>query len=373
VKLSVPRLDPEGVRLLRAVGCGGDGGKGAGEPIDAALAERAVDEKLAPLLGARLVAGVQIAANPATHRRLVTAHRACVAQEMVSEAALAPYLAALRERGVTAVALKGLALRRSLYGPGERSMVDVDLWVPPHHWALALEAAVAVGARLLGAASRRPLTARLFHEVHAVLPGGFVVDLHRRPHAWPLFPVDPGAVLHRAVEEPDGLRVPAAEDLLVSLATHAAQDGYLVPLRAVAEGWRLATEAATPDAVVAAAQRWRACRATALWLRVLRRCGLPAEPWEPVLHTLDPRGTTRRRAERIPRRFTGRGMWHPWLLKGRVAQAQDSPSRGCVFLVYRGILLVVDRLLRLFSPPWGEPTTGPRADGNQKICRSAVW
>jgi hypothetical protein len=326
--------------------------------MNEALVERAEREKLAPLLGARLAAGT-LTATPDAATLLQAAYRESVAREMTAEAALAPLLVALRQRGVEALAVKGLALRHTVYGSGERWMADVDLLLRPGDWRHLRGALQTVAARVVHS-GERPVTDRLFHEIHAVLPPGFLVDLHRALHSWPLFPIDTGDLFDRSWSLPrrdDGLRLPAVEDQLVVLATHAAKDGHFVPLRDVVDSLLLLRHSAPmegPEALrerlVDRACRWRCRKAVALWLRVLLRFGLDPEPWRRAVETLDARGRTVARAAALPQRFRGTPRRHAWTVKGRLAALQDAPWRGATFLAVGGALYGIDAILRCLTP-----------------------
>src|SRR5688500_4845785 len=67
-------------------------------PVDAALAKAALEEQVAPLLGARLISGA-LSAEPAIRSTLIRSHLACVATEEWAAASRAPLLEALRSSG----------------------------------------------------------------------------------------------------------------------------------------------------------------------------------------------------------------------------------------------------------------------------------
>ena len=311
-----------------------------GARCDVALAEQAVAEKIAPLLGGRCLDGA-LDAEPAARERLVAAHQACLAQQRVCERALAEVARALAARGVPVLLLKGAALARLIYGPGRRSMLDVDVLVPAAGWSAALAAMVGLGAQA-GAHPGRALTMRLYHELDFRLSSGAQVDVHRALTAWPLFSIDHAGLFERAEVQHDGVLVPTVEDLLVSLAVHAAGDGFSVPLRAVVDGLALA-ERARAQLVAERAREWRARRATAAWLFALCAHGLDAS-WRAVAGALDGGSAARALARLVPGRLPRRGArWH---LRWRTARAADGALRPLAFYSYRSLLYVGDWVMR---------------------------
>lgn len=314
--------------------------------VSPALAELAVREKLAPLLGGLCVDG-RLEAEPAARVLLVEAHQGCLAQQRVAERALAEAAAALAARDIRPMLLKGMALSRRLYGPGRRSMRDVDLLVPARQFRAARAALEALGARSDDDGTRR-VTMWLFHEVDLRMPSGAAIDLHRGLSPWPIFTVDHGAVLARGAREADGLLVPDPSDLMVMLAMHAAGDGFAVPLRAVVDGLALAPHARAQE-VLERARSWHARRATAAWMGALLAYGLPPDGggglgWRGVAEALDGSAGARALAALVPSRLPRRlRMWH---LRARTARALDGVARPAAFYGWRGLLYVGDWVMR---------------------------
>jgi hypothetical protein len=316
--------------------------------LSASLVELAIAEGLAPLLGSRVLSGALVVEGAELRRRLVLAQRECLASNLLREQDVRPVLRALVQRDLPVLLLKGAALLRTLYAdPGQRPMLDVDLLVPKARFAEALRVARACGARLLGSAER-PFTLSRYHERALLLPGGTSVDLHRDLAAWPLFSVPIPGLFARARRDSDGAHVPERIDLFVSLALHVAQDGFVLPLRAVVDAlemikaWDL-----DPWGVAARARTWHARKATALWLWVLCRLGgLPA-PWGRAARALWPEAPLRVWADDIPHRFEGGDELVRQKANWKMARALDSPWRVLGFVSARSSLYVGDRAVRL--------------------------
>lgn len=308
--------------------------------VDPALAKLAQSEGLAALLGARLRAGRLRTSNPEVDRQLRQSHRQASVFYLLLEARLRPILDALARQGVPVLALKGVALVERVYGdPGSRPMGDADLLVPAAHWPQALEAIRQAGGKI-GWSPGRPLTARRFHEVH-IDAGRVVIDLHRQVHDPRLFAVDHEGLFGRAIASADqpGLRLPETTDLLLTLGTHAAQDGFLTPLRAVVDCLLLIQAGGVdPAAVVGRARSWRARRATALWLRTLLRLGLDHAALEQAAEELDPGGRLTAAASQLPHRPPLSG----WRQKWHLARSLDSLQRPLLLLLDRGFWRLAD-------------------------------
>ncbi len=242
--------------------------------LDAELVELAAREGLAPLLGARLQRGATIAGGAAA--ALVRAHREELARGLVREQALRPLARALGAAGIPMLLLKGAALERSVYGPGERPMNDVDVLVPAARFAQAVRLARGLGAEPLGPA-RRAVTRRFEYAAAFALPPGVGVEIHRAVSPSPLFAVDIDGLFRRARAAADGALVPDPTDLFLLLALHAAKHGFCLPFRSVVDGLRLAAAGSVDrDALVERARAFRARRALAAWLGLLEAFGLDA-------------------------------------------------------------------------------------------------
>jgi len=314
--------------------------------IDRPLAQAALLEGLGPLLGHRLKRGEIDVDASEDAERLLHAHRSCTARNVLVESALQPVLERFRDAGIEAVALKGAALvERVFRHPGCRGMGDVDLLVRRDDWDAARESIIEAGARPIDDPSR-PLTMSLYHEVHAALPGGGVLDLHRSLSAWPLFGVDHESIFAGSSPTEWGALVPSIDHLFVCLAMHAAQDGFYVPFRSLVDGLAVARhEDASADVIADLAAQWKARRATSLWIRSLLPYGLP-EAFEGALHRL---GGARRadRAHEIPRTKTSGILLHRWKTRWHLARALDGPIRPMAFFAYRGAAFAADFFLRL--------------------------
>ncbi len=339
--------DGELARLVAACGFGG-----ADAVVDQAMADTAATHRLVPLLGKRVFERQLAAADPALAEALIAAYRHCAIFNAAVELGLTPLGEALVRHGVPAVLLKGAALLRMVWGDtGARECGDTDVLVPADRWRDALAAVAEAGGQLVGA-PRRVVTLRLFHEVHAWMRSGCAVDVHRRLHAWPLFGIDHEAVLRRATAAGDGWLLPDPVDLFVSLATHAAQDGFVVPMRYVIDA--LAIEArfhVPPEQVAERAIEWRARTATALWLRVLRRFGLDGEGWVTASERLDPDERTAARAAAFPLAATASAASVRWRRRVGLLRALDGMARPAVFLLARGTMFAGDLVWRLVPAP----------------------
>jgi hypothetical protein len=222
--------------------------------VDAPLAALAEEQGLAPRLGSLVAAGA-LACTDDVRARLTRAYRECAARNLAAEAIAARYVDATR-----AVYLKGAALIRSVYkDPGARAMSDVDVLVRD------LDRAVEIGEKLGGEISwpsARPILRRFIHEVDVVFERRVSVDVHGGIAAWPLFG-DARGIFRRAIGN-----VPAPADLFVTLAINAAQDGYVIPARAIVDGILLG-RSVDPAEVRERARELAAGRATELWSGIL--------------------------------------------------------------------------------------------------------
>ncbi|HJU64709.1 MAG TPA: nucleotidyltransferase family protein [Gemmatimonadaceae bacterium] len=147
-------------------------------------------------------------------------------------------LARLRRDGVDPVALKGAALRGTLYTePAERQAADIDLLVSRDEWQPALQSLLRSGylspsAEVVAAYERHHFHLRLQHLL------GYVVELH-----WALtkpeepFKLDPDAFRAHSVpaERRTGtsLRVPRNEHMLLHLVLQSVSESFLTFSRIV--------------------------------------------------------------------------------------------------------------------------------------------
>lgn len=294
-------------------------------PLDEALAQAALDEQVAPLVGARVSRG-ELAAPGRAGQLVVGAYVAEVARHRARAAALAPLRAALAARGVPVMALKGAALTGLVVAPGERAMADTDWLVPQARFAEAAAVLVAAGAapRATHALlSRTPLA----HERAFIAAPGVLVDLHARPCPWPLFQLDEATVWAGATPNAEGLLRPAPPALFVLLAMHAAQDGFELRGRHLLDGVLLVRgELVPPAAVVALAHAFHARRAVATFLARVQALVALAPAWTAALSVLAaPLG------DAAPR----------W----QIFAAQDDRRRAAAYGLVRGALRLGDALL----------------------------
>ncbi len=340
-----------------------------GEPpkVDLELAGLARSEGLAPLLGARLRRRRLAASNPEIDHQLRQQHRQTTAFNLLLEARLRPLLRALAEHQVPTLALKGVALVETVYGdPGRRPMGDADLLVPAEHWQEALVAVRQAGGKIEWS-RQRPLTARRFHEVHVDV-GQAVVDLHRQVHDPRLFAVDHDGLFERATAASSysGLLLPEATDLLLSLATHAAQDGFFVQLRSVVDSLLLIAggEVDTVE-LVRRARHWRARKASAIWLRALIRLGLDDPDYRHAADELDPGRRLVQRARQVPYRAERLGPATVRRQKWQLATALDGLHRPLIFFFGRAFWRIADGAAawghRERSQDAGKPSTHARS------------
>lgn len=345
-------------------------------PLSPEVTAQAMLEGLGPLLGARVCGGTLATERAEDAQKLAAQHLIVTGleaqQHEVLERIAAPFVA----RGIPFVLLKGIALRGRVYPSGTRSMSDLDLLVPRERFDEALAAGQEAGFGLKGDA-RRALTVSRYHERVLTLDGS-LVDLHAGLSAWPLFTVPHAELFARAHPDPaacGGLQLPA-EELFVSLALHATQHGFMVPLRSTVDALgtivRLAPD---PVAVVTTARRWGVATGTALLLAWLERLGFAAAAWSEARRQLAPGCLVDRFAKELP--FDDKVAGWRWGLRierRRRARLLDSRARAMLFTAYRGALLVGDLALRLTPQAWRERLQGtaePAGRATSEIERSA--
>ena len=221
-------------------------GYGDGPPpaVDARLAQLALVEALGPALGYRLRREEITCTDAAAAAHLVAAYEQCKVRAAITEVLLEPVLGRLATACIPVVLLKGAALARSVYRDiGERWMSDVDVLVPLQSWSEVGELLAAAGAVRQGCPARA-VTVASFHEAHFMVNSAVSLDVHRRLHFAGMYSVDDAAVIARSRATTGIWRLPAVEDLLVHLATHAAQDGFVLQARTLLDGvawWRWAS------------------------------------------------------------------------------------------------------------------------------------
>jgi len=304
-------------------------GFGPAAIVDASLCALAEAEGVAAYLGAR----------PGAPEPLRRANRQSLAAGIVRGRALAPLSGALRSAGIPMVLLKGAALDRLVYAPGERSMADVDILVPPARFGDAVAAALALGGRRIEPEGRA-VSSRLEYAIAVCLPGGVEVEIHRALSSAPLYAVDVDGVCGRAVAGPDGVATPEPSDLFVTLGVHAAKHGFSVPFRSILDGLLVATRLDVDfSAVAARARMYRARRATAAWLRVLRRFGLADAGADVALADLGGDAAVRWLADGAPWPAGATG----WRRAARIAALAEG-VRAPGWLLWRGALRVADTI-----------------------------
>jgi hypothetical protein len=136
--------------------------------------------------------------------------------------------------GAPLMALKGAALNLAICdGPGERAMSDLDLMIRPEHLDAARKLLEELGCLRGPPLVREDYFPRYYYETEytagAVWP--MKIDLHVRPFRplrYSRF-IPPNAIWERAQTVRIGqasILIPAAEDMLIHLAVHAAIHGY---------------------------------------------------------------------------------------------------------------------------------------------------
>jgi hypothetical protein len=320
-------------RLARLVGP--DPAPAPEDRVDAALAHLALEEGVGPRLGARVAAGLVQAASDEVAAELLRQHQLCVAKSIFLDRALARVAAALATREIPGVLLKGAALVRRYYDDGERPMGDLDLLVPASRWSDA-RAALEDARVVLFDPYDRPLTALHDYAVPMITPERVGLELHRYLSSRPLFAVDYDGFVARAERCPDGLLVPSPPDLFLSLAVHAGKHGFTLPFRSLIDGLVLAARAPLDPAEIAVrAQRWRASRATAGWILLLRRFGgLTDAGWDRALSTLSTPRSLQDMIDQAPWSEAGTDG-AGWNQVTRILRSLDSVPRRLAFVAQR--------------------------------------
>ncbi len=158
------------------------------------------------------------------------ARAAGMAPRATADRAAAGVIAALRERGIDALIVKGVAIARWLYRPGEaRGYVDCDVLVTPADLGRAASTLAALGLVRVHDQGAAP---ELWTEPHAQTwagPDWGYVDLHWRLPGLDGDPTEVFGLLwagREPLELPAGtVPVPAPPARVVHLVTHAAQHG----------------------------------------------------------------------------------------------------------------------------------------------------
>jgi hypothetical protein len=189
----------------------------AGADADA-LAAELERQRLLPILGGRLVDGVDA---PAGFAELVAdARRLATLRGMAFDAHTTRVVRAIDGAGIPVLRLKGTALSERLYGdPGLRQSNDVDVLVARDR----LDDAVAALAPLGYAAEPGPRVPVLHHVLVHPEPNTPDVDLHWRVHWYE--ERFSARLLERSAPGADGERVAAPADELIALLLFYARDG----------------------------------------------------------------------------------------------------------------------------------------------------
>jgi hypothetical protein len=312
---------------------------------DAPTARLALDEQVAPLLGARVKAGTLRAEDAGASALLVGAHRECVAKSVVRDAALAPIIDAIDAAGVPMVWLKGAALVRGGWiAPGARWMGDLDVIVPRSAWRRAIDAAVGAGG-VREVVPGRAITVESDYAAAIHGPRGAIIEIHRAIGPAGTFGFDVDELL--ASSRADGAskaRIPEAAHLIVTLAAHAAKHGFAVAFRSIVDGLLLARDEAAIDLdrVVRFARASRAARATSIYLTLLHRFGAGGD-WAEAARFLADDPVTRAISRGGPWRADD-GHVRPWSRLARTAGALDGPLQAATFLGAKLALRVCDRV-----------------------------
>lgn len=247
-----------------------------GELLDVE-AHLASTEGLGPYVGGLLARG-RLRAAPGWHHKLLREYHRCLAAEGLVDGALEALSEALAPADIPVLCLKGAALARTVFRPGERSMSDVDVLVPPSRWHEALRILLSRGfmrdEREGKAISDAFDYARLLRS-----RGGVPIEVHRFLCERSLFEVDydgSDGIFARASRVREHVHVPSPEDLFVSLAVHAAKHGLRLSLRSFVDGLRLIEQGSVDAArALTRASRWGARHATQAYLSVLASLAAP--------------------------------------------------------------------------------------------------
>lgn len=285
-------------------------------------------------------------------------------------------IGALRDAGIPALSIKGLAvLRHSGLGADLRPMDDADVAVPTDR---ALDALVALhGAGFhsdevrLGERDQIVGLVAGHHGLNLRDASGVQVDLHWHVIPQSLHPTADRAMWERALDD-----VPSREDAFVHVLAHATRWSWSPSVQWIADAALLARDGLDWDVVVGEVTRHRIGVPCADAVAVLAMTGLADVPERIVPHL--------RRAP-IAERIGGRvrrdqeGRWQPATSVERAAEAFGDHVRRVVapgdragfgaaktFLRERWALSEADALLRhaVFvgaGRPWGAPSTVRRA------------
>ena len=203
---------------------------------------------------------------------------------------------ALTKAGIHPVApLKGVALHACLYeSVGARNSTDVDLLIPPGEGERAHQALVGAGYRHVVKDSRRPHAMGVNYENSYLSVSGVLIDVHVGLAQKERVDLDVEGMLQRAHPDPrlrpwgESLVQLDAEDTLLVLAVHLAQDAYQGPFRQLVDvSWWW--DRMRPDWEVTVERARKAGAMTALWAALwLARARCGAEISEAQLEAVAP-------------------------------------------------------------------------------------
>ncbi len=325
---------------------------------DARGLQDAADNKMAGLIHRALKdGGVFEEIPPLLQWRLKEAQYREIAMDLQSEAAAQTLGKALRAAGIPVIALKGLALRSSLYAPHHwnRGPADIDLMVPRDE--LERAAKVMDEAGFVGLGKYPPAFYRHHHHLEPrTLPSrpGVLVDLHwtiaRAPHP---FQIDLEGMWRRSIplEGGDGIfrRLDDLDQLLHLCIQLDHDDHYDGKIRSLFEAVAfLRLKEVDARALSARAREMQAQEAVsrALWVG-FHLLGFPPPPGLPR------RGIPAGLRGRLWRAVVRRGLWRHSVPGGLPAWYLNYASE---ILVDRRTLL--HALFPLVRPVFSNPRLG---------------
>lgn len=316
---SLHRLDDDVVNLARAEGVG-------------------------PLLGARVVGG-DVMVPPERRDEVVWDYHRCIGDNLVRARALEELVQRFQDRAVPVVLLKGMALIQSTFAPGERSMSDVDVLVPPSRWHEACGLAVEAGL------TQEEMPGRSYSNQNDyvrsfVTPQRVIIEIHRFVCERTIFEPDyegSDGIFARARRSTSGWSSPDDEDLFLTLVAHAAKHTFELPLRSYVDGIALLRkQRLSLDRLAARARAWRMEAAFRAWMLCLARLeGVQGDG------PLD--------AAAYVGRSCGRFLWsrtthaNPWQRFLRLAWLTDGALQWTRHVASRSMFRAMDAVL---SSPW---------------------
>jgi hypothetical protein len=245
---------------------------GAVPPLDDAVVDLALAEKLGPLLGARVAEG-RVRVPAARRAGLLSEHHLCLAANMARAGEISKLIDLTRARPIPLVLLKGMAMFAATLEEGERSMGDVDVLAPPSRWEELCSLVARAGWK------EDDLPGRAYTAGHDYVRSfttgrGVTIEIHRFVCEKSLFSLDyegPNGIFARARRLPSGAFVPDDNDLFLTLAAHAAKHTFDLPLRSFLDGLFLLRRGRIHlDEAAVRARSWRMAVTFKMWLSSLR-------------------------------------------------------------------------------------------------------